>query len=461
MSIFSKLKPLTQQRIQSHAKGMDAFGFFNLLTGPELYDTVEDLLPKHRERLFPPTETLAMFLAQAMSTDCSCQNVVNQAAIQRIHDGLPACSTATGSYCRARQKLPTDMISTLVRHCGQLMDAQVPETWRWCGRPVRLIDGTTVSMPDTLANQATYPQQGGQQQGLGFPICRLVGVICLSSGAVLNAAMGKFRGKGASEQTLLRELLDTFETNDVVLGDAFYSTYFLLAELQARRVDAVFEQHGARRRTTDFRKGQSQGCKDHLIKLPKPKIKPDWMSRNDYDTAPASIALRELKVGHKVLITTLLSAKDAPKTALKALYEQRWHIEVDFRNIKTTLGMETFSCKTPKMNEKELWVYLLAYNLIRLLMAQAAVLSDILPRQLSFKHTLQIWMFWNHTQTGESLEQIEKLLMLIAKRRIGNRPGRVEPRAIKRRPKPFPLLMKPRAQAREDIRKSGHPKKLK
>ena len=149
MSIFSKLKPLTQQRIQSHAKGMDAFGFFNLLTGPELYDTVEDLLPKHRERLFPPTETLAMFLAQAMSTDCSCQNVVNQAAIQRIHDGLPACNTATGGYCRARQKLPTDMISTLVRRCGQLMDAQVPATWRWCGRPVRLIDGTTVSMPDT------------------------------------------------------------------------------------------------------------------------------------------------------------------------------------------------------------------------------------------------------------------------------------------------------------------------
>ena len=353
------------------------------------------------------------------------------------------------------------MISALVRRCGQLMDTQVPETWRWRGRPVRLIDGTTVSMPDTLANQETYPQQGGQRHGLGFPICPPVGIICLSSGAVLNAAMGNFKGKGASEQTLLRELLDTFEANDLVLGDAFYGTYFLLAKLQARSVDAVFEQHGARRRTTDFRKGQSLGRKDHLIKLPKPKIKPDWMSLSDYDAAPTSITLRELKVGHKVLITTLLSTKDAPKTALKALYKQRWHIEVDLRNIKTTLGMETFSCKTPAMNEKELWVYLLAYNLIRLLMAQAAVLSDIMPRQLSFKHTLQIWMFWTHTQTGESLAQIEKLLMLIATRRIGHRPGRVEPRAIKRRPKPFPLLMQPRAQAREDIKKFGHPKKLK
>lgn len=170
--------------------------------------------------------------------------------------------------------------------------------------------------------------------------------------------MGNFKGKGASEQTLLRELLDTFEANDLVLGDAFYGTYFLLAKLQARSVDAVFEQHGARRRTTDFRKGQSLGRKDHLIKLPKPKIKPDWMSLSDYDAAPTSITLRELKVGHKVLITTLLSTKDAPKTALKALYKQRWHIEVDLRNIKTTLGMETFSCKTPAMNEKELWVLL-------------------------------------------------------------------------------------------------------
>ena len=459
MSISSKLKRVTQHRIQKYVQHSNANQFFNLLTSNELLWTVEDLLPEHRERHYPPTQTLSMFLAQALSADRSCQRVVNQMTMNRVATGLLPTSTATGGYCKARQRLPLTMVSSLVRKTAVLLDEGLPQQWRWHGKRVRLIDGTTVTMPDTLANQSVFPQQGRQQPGLGFPICRIVGAMCLSSGMVLNASIGRFNGKGSDEHTLLRGILDTFTAGDVVLGDAFYGTYFLLAALIEKGVDVVFEQMGQRRRVTDFRTGVRLGERDHLINIPKPVIKPDWMSQAQYERLPDYLTIRELKVGHKVLITTLLSSKQTSKSELKALYQKRWQIEVDFRHIKTTLGMETLSCKTPQMNEKEIWVYFLAYNLIRLLMAQAALLVDILPRQLSFKHTLQLWLAWR--QYDMHIDDEPMLFILIAKKRVGNRLGRIEPRAVKRRPKPLPLLMLPRQQAREKVIKYGHPKKLK
>ncbi|VAW88955.1 Mobile element protein [hydrothermal vent metagenome] len=463
MTTNSKLVHTKQQRIQARVSKSDSYRFFNLLTGPEMLSKVEELLPeRHRERQFPPTETLSMFLAQAMNEDRSCQKVVNDAAIKRVMGGLSLCSTSTSGYCQARQRLPLEMISTLARYTGELMNKQIPDHWRWQGKRVHLIDGTTVSLPDTAANQAVYPQPSGQKPGLGFPICRIVGVVCLSSGAVLNASLGSCKGKGTSEQCLLRRMLGTFNTDDLVLGDAFFGTYFLLAALLDRGVDAVFEQLGARKRVTDFRQGVRLGPKDHLIELLKPKKKPGWMTQEDYDRAPDTLTIRELKIKGKVLITTLLSAKEFPKQELSTLYRKRWHVEVDLRNIKTTLGMETLSCKTPEMIEKEMWVYFLAYNLIRLLMAQSALLSDLQPRQLSFKHTVQLWLAWSQ-QTKMNGVQIDEgaLFVLIAQKMVGNRPGRIEPRAVKRRPKPFSLLMERRELARMKVRIHGHPKKIK
>ena len=451
-----------QKRVSSHAANSDSYAFFNLLTGPECLEAVESLLPAHRERLFPPTETLSMFLAQAMSADRSCQKAVDDAAIKRLMGGLPICSTHTGAYSRARHRLPLDMVSTLAGHTGRMIGERTPDTWHWRGRPVRLVDGATVALPDTADNQALYPQPGSQQPGLGFPLCRLVGIICLASGALLNAAMGACQGKGSDEQSLLRSILGTLDSGDLLLGDAFYATYFLLCALRERGVDGVFEQQGARRRSTDFRRGQRLGPRDHLIELRKPKIKPDWMSQAEYDQAPDTLNVRELRTGGKILVTTLLCPKRTSKAALNALYRDRWHVELDLRNIKTTLGMEMLSCRTPAMAEKEIWVYLLAYNLIRLLMAQAASLADILPRQLSFKHTLQLWIAWQQRWNERDDDgEIGGLFILIAQQQVGKRPGRIEPRAVKRRPKPFPRLTKPRPIAREDVRKNGHPKKLK
>lgn len=458
MDIDSKRNKLKQQVLKKNILKQDVYSIFNTLTDDEFFDHVESLLPAHRERLFPPTEVLAMFITQALNADSSCQKIVNDIAVKRLTYGLPTCSTATGAYCRGRQRLPLAMVRNLARYSGQKLHTKSDKQWHWKGRSVKLIDGTSISMPDTLENQRAYPQQGNQKPGLGFPLCRLVGVVCLSSGAILDAAIGRFNGKGANEQALLRELLDSFEAGDLVVGDSFYATYFLLASMIDKGVDIVFEQQGARKRCIDFRRGKKLGSKDHLIALAKPKIKPDWMKQAQYDQAPEKLIIRELWVGGKYLITTLRSAAEVTKAELKTLYKQRWHVELDFRNIKTTLGIEQLSCKTPDMNLKEIWIYLLAYNLIRWMMVQSALLAEVQPRQLSFKHTLQIYLAWSD-QAADA--PCENLLQLIAQKRVGNRGGRIEPRAIKRRPKPFALLMKPRHLAREDVRKYGHPKKLK
>jgi len=367
---------------------------------------------------------------------------------------MPRVSTHIGAYCRARARLPGSMVSGLVQHTGQRMSASAT-AWCWHGYPVRLVDGTTVAMPDTPANQAVYPQPRSQESGLGFPLCR-VSLICLGSGAVLDCALGGYRGKGNDEQSLPRTVLDTLKP-----GDAYFATYFLFCALRARSLEAVFEQQSARRRSTDFRRGQRLGARDHLIELRKPVRKPDWMTPEQYAQASEFLTVRELATGGKILVTTLLCPAQTPKADLKALYRDRWHVELDFRHIKTTLGMEILSCKTPAMAQKEVWVYLLAYNLIRLMMVQAAALNACHPRELSFKHTVQLWGAWDRHTRADHEGRLRALFILIAQQRVGNRPGRIEPRAIKRRPKPFPLLTEARAIAREKIRKYGYARKIK
>jgi hypothetical protein len=453
-------KPHQQKRVSHHVGNTDSHALFNLLTSPQLFDQIEELLPEHRERLYPPTETLSMFLSQALSADGSCQQVVNEAMVKRVIYGLEPGKTDTGAYCKARARLPLSMISTLTRYTGGIITSGAASKWYWPGRPVRLVDGATVTLADTEENQAPYRQPNSQQAALGFPQCRVVTLLCLGSGALLNAATGPCKGKGGDEQTLLRSMLDTLNDGDILLGDAYYATYFLLCELVRRGVDGLFEQYGARKRRTDFRKGMRFGERDHLIELTKPRKNPGWMSQEEYDQAPDTLKVREMKVGGKIMVTTMLCPKEAAKKTLKTLFHSRWNVELDLRNIKTTLGMEHLRCKTPEMAIKELWVYLLAYNLIRMLMVQAALLADRIPRQLSFKHTVQIWIAWQQRGGGtHDAVVIEGLLILIGESQVGKRPGRVEPRALKRRQKSFPLLTQSRQNARDDVRKNGHPKK--
>ncbi len=444
-------KRIQQNSVRSIRHDSHYLSIFNVITSDALYDRIESLLPEHRERLFPPTETLSMFVAQALNADRSCQNIVNQAAIERLSNGLPTCSTHTGGYCRARRRLPLDMICELTQFLGSHMNHNTSADWHWHDRKVRIVDGTTVTMADTPPNQDAYPQQGGQAVGLGFPICRVVGITCLASGALLNAAIGRFKGKGGDEQTLLRSIQDTFQSGDIVMGDAYYATYFFIAEMQSRGIDILMAQHGMRKRSTDFRRGRRLGQRDHLIDLSKPKLKPQWMSTEQYQAAPESITVREFKAGGKILVTTMACPKAASKSALKQLYKKRWSVELDIRDIKNTMGMGVLSCKTPDMAIKEIWIYLLAYNLMRLIMMQSALLVGILPRSISFKHCIQLWL--TGVQQVDLLDQVQydRLLLLISQQRVNNRPGRIEPRAVKRRPKQYSLLGVPREQARQQI----------
>ena len=450
LSGFQQLRKCVRQGLSQHS----AVDFFNVLTGPLLLDLTEGHLPAHRERLYPPTVALSMFIKQVLDEDGSCQRAVNGWAAQRVAEGLRPQSVDTGAYCRARQRLPAEMVRALTRETGKLLCAQADTGWRWRGRTVKLVDGTGLSMPDTPDNQRRYPQPSSQAPGVGFPLARLVGVICLSTGAVVDAAVGPFAGKGHSEHGLVRGLLGGFCAGDVMLADALYCSYWLIEALQSAGVDVLFEQHGSR--ITDFRRGRRLGTRDHVVTWHKPP-RPQWMTREQYERRADELTVREVKTNGRVLVTTMLDPRQAGKQGLSDLYARRWHVELDFRNIKTTLGMEVLRCLTPQMVEKELWVNLLAYNLIRLLMAQAALEAGLHPRELSFKHAVQMWTQWTLLHSGRGQDwQRDILFKLIAQVRVGHRLGRFEPRARKRRPKPYPWLKVPRTVARQQIRELGY-----
>jgi hypothetical protein len=446
-----------RKRIGRGLQKIEAVDFFNVLTGPQLLEMTEAHLPEHRERLYPPTVTLSMFIMQVLNADGSCQKAVNDWAARRVAEGLSAHSIDTGAYCRARQRLPVELPMALARETGLLLNSRALANWRWRGRTVKLVDGTGISMPDTPENQAHYPQPSTQADGVGFPLARLVGVFCLATGAVMDAATGPFEGEGNSEMGLLRSLGAAFSAGDVMLADAYFCNYFLIATLSAAGVDVLFKQNGAR--ITDFRRGQALGRRDHLVRWPKPRQRPHWMTHEQYEAFPDELTVREVGVQKEVLVTTMLDERTVGKCQLNELYARRWNVELDLRNLKVTLGMDVLRCLTPQMIAKEIWVHLLAYNLIRLLMAQAAADAGVHPRELSYKHAVQMWIAWTSqrlTCHPERHPHNAGLFRLIAQLKVAHRPGRIEPRARKRRPKPYPWLKVPRARARWLTAIHGH-----
>jgi IS4 transposase len=374
-----------------------------------------------------------------------------------VAQGDPPCSSNTKSYCNARLRLPERLVKRLVHETGRLLHLKSEEDWKWKGRSVMLVDGTTVSMPDTPENQKVYPQPESQKEGVGFPIARLVAIISLSCGAVLDVAIGPYKGKETGEHALLRQILGSISAGDIILGDRYYCSYFLIAMLRQLGADAVFRIHA--RRKSDFRRGKRLGKNDHTVIWKKPKQRPNWMDEIVYCQMPDTLTIRETKSNKKIITTTLLDPKEVTRKELDELYTKRWFIEVDFRFIKTVLQMDVLRCKTPEMVCKEIWVHLLAYNLIRTVMAQAAHQYDVSPRTLSFKGTLQHLNAFKESflRTDEKHLPIVYgyLLEAIASHRVGNRPRRSEPRAVKRRRKPYPLLTKPREEARSELRGGG------
>jgi hypothetical protein len=354
---------------------------------------------KGRQRLFPPYVTLWTFLLQVLSPDGSCRDAITRLRAFQVAQGHSPCSPNTGSYCKARARLPEAVVACLAQEVGQRLSHSVPGHWRWKGRTVKLVDGSTVSMPDTPANQEAYPQHTQQQRGLGFPIARILGVFCLASGSLVTFAVGRYCGKETGEPALLRQVAGCLAPGAVVLGDRCYSSYFMVASLQACGVDYVGRQH--QRRKADFRRGQRLGYEDHLIVWTKP-ARPAWLDEATYQQVPDHLQVRELRVrvprkGFRtrvlLVVTTLLTATAFTKEDIAALYRCRWHAELDLRAIKTALGMDIVRGKTPAMVRKELWMYVLAYNLIRSVMVAAAVRNGLVPRTLSFTGALQAQPF--------------------------------------------------------------------
>jgi Transposase DDE domain len=407
----------------------------------------------YRERLYPPLTTLGLFIEQSLSADGSCQDAVARHLSACNARETSPCSLNTGPYCKARQRLPFALIEQLHMTIGAHLEQAAPSHWRWRGRSVKLLDGTTVSMPDTKANQAAYPQSGEQKPGLGFPVAQLVGLISLATGAVLGVAMGSTKGKGSGEQALFRELMPQLDGGDVILVDRYHCTYFTLAMLMARGVDILTRQHQLRL-TSPSAIVKTMSGNDHLVKWRRPQ-RPTWMTIKQYAAMPDELIVRQTAVGGRLLVTTLTDARRVCAGELDQLYRKRWQIEVDFRSIKSEIGMDILRGKSPEMTRKEVAVHLLAYNLIRSLMARAAALAHVLPRALSFKATLQLWQAfsqqWRWHPSKATCDVIATMLGAISTRTIAYRPNRVEPRAIKRRPTTHAYLTVPRDQARAAI----------
>lgn len=428
-----------------------------IIPSQELLQWVEEEMADHRERLYGPLQTLTLFIEQVMGADQSCQDAVARGMSARVALGQAPCSLNSGPYCKARARLPQGLIERLVREVGQRLCRGQSGAWRWRGREVKLIDGTTVTMPDTTDNQASFPQSHEQKPGLGFPLARLVAIISLSCGAVVEWAIGPCEGKRTGETALLWGLAHRLRAGDVIIADRFYAGYFLLAWLMQQGVDIVVRQHQLRH--TDFRRGERLGAKDHVVVWMRPQ-RPAWMDEATYAGMPETLTLRETRVGGLTLVTTLFDARQVSKKELLALYRLRWHVELDLRAIKTVMQMDILRCKSPAMVTKEIAVHLLAYNLVRAVMAQAAFLGHVLPRQLSFKAALQLIRAFEenlrHAPHGQLATRRAYLLAGIARLRLPHRPGRVEPRAVKRRPKPHPLLTRPRHVLRAQLLKQQH-----
>jgi hypothetical protein len=404
--------------------------------------------------------TLWAFLSQILheGTNRSCVAAVARVVTLCIALNRTPPSPDTGAYCRSRQRLPLVLVQRLTEHVADEAERRVPSTWLWKNRHVYLGDGTTVSAPDTPELQKAYPQPKSQRPGVGFPLIRMVVLLSLATGMVGGMAMGPNVGKETGETALLRQLFGRLKPGDVLLADRLYCSYFLIAQLKSQGVDCVTRMHQSRQ--YDFRRGRRLGTGDHVVTWIRPP-RPSWMDAATYDAMPESLEMRELhvqirepgfRVRSLVVVTTLTNEHTYTKEDIAELYHRRWLVELDLRSLKITLRMDVLRCKSPEMVEKEIWVCLLANNLIRQCLLQAALRAKLSPRQLSFAAAVQ-QISSNYTSVHlmndcQRLAIIETSLQAMASHLVGDRPGRVEPRQVKRRPKPHALLNQPRAEAR-------------
>jgi hypothetical protein len=451
---LSALGPHVQRLRQQNLLDLD------LLFGPWLPPGLlaqADEGANSRDRVYTVRRTFFGFLYQVLNPQCPCREIVRQIqALFALHCNGPVAA-GTGGWCQARLRLPWDVLPRL--RCAAAAQAEKTAR-RWCGLRVKVVDGTSLTLPDTAKNQRAYPQPGGQKPGCGFPLLKLVGVFSLATGVLLDYAKGN---KHQHELNLLQRLMDQFQAGDLVLADRGFNAYTLLALLRLRGAYSLFRLH--QRRPADLRKGKRLGKNDRLLTWRKPWRwqRPRYLSKALWKRIPAELSVRVVRFTLAVpgfrtqsvtLVTTLLDPVAYPAAELARLYARRWQIELWFRDLKTSMGMEALRCKSPKMAHKELEMFFIAYNLIRVVMAQASAVYDVPIKRLSFKGSVdalrQFSIAMARAPSRKKQKQLASdLLEVIARDRVPERPGRREPRAVKRRPKPYPLLNRPRHRMKE------------
>jgi Transposase DDE domain len=440
--------------------------FTNVLTESVVGQALQAVEFLWKDRIYTPLVTLWVFLGQVLSRDHSCRAAVARLIVHRVSRGQPPCSAETGAYCQARKRLPQEFIAAVARKTGQALDNDARQHWLWKGRRVLAYDGSTVSMPDTAENQQVYPQPPQQQLGLGFPLARMAAFFSLSCGAVLDLAICSNYGKGHSELGMLRQLWGLLRAGDIMLADRYMCAWHEIYLLRQRGIDSVTRLHHCR--LADFRRGKRLGKGDHIVEWRRPgRIRSiDWQTLK---LLPERLTIRETYVqvqqpGFRsrsmIVITTLLDAAAVTASDLANLYRARWNAELDLRSLKQTMQMDILRCKTPELVRKEIWAHILAYNLVRTIMAQAAANHDIEPRTISFKGAVQtLEAFQPLIDTQRELDRAHrlhvylKLLDAVATHRVADRPNRFEPRQRKRRQKKYDRMMKPRNQLKREILK--------
>ena len=321
----------------------------------------------------------------------------------RVSRGQRACSSHTGAYCQMRKRLPEQFFAHIARGVGAALDGKAESDWRWKNRKVFMFDGTTISMPDTPSNQQAYPQSNKQTPGVGFPLARVGAIFSLSCGAILDLAVAGYSGKGQGEVTLFRQLWDLFRPGDVVLTDALMCNWRNLCSLQQRRIDTVTRLNKALRKA-DFRRGKRLGKNDHLVRWGKPSMRD--IDRETYRSFPDFITVRECRFyvdqpgfrsNEVIIVTTILDPRDASVAELAELYGMRWNNETDFSSLKVTLQMDVLRCKTPELVRKEIWTHVLAYNLIRTIMAQSCCREACCPERSALKQRYKPWKLFSRS----------------------------------------------------------------
>jgi hypothetical protein len=431
----------------------------DVLTADGLHEALGEVKAAWNDRIYTPLVTLWVFLGQVLNADQSCRAAVARLVADRASRGLEPCSSETGAYCQARKKLPEGFFAAVARLVGRNLDERVDRRWLWKGRRVCLFDGSTVMMPDTAENRRAYPLAYNQVPGTSFAPARIGALISLSCGAILDLGVCRYAGKGQGEVSLLRQLWDVLRPGDVLLGDRLMSGWVGMQLLKRRGVDTVSRLSAHRH--ADFRRGTRLGKDDHLVVWKKPSSIRS-VDRKAYNALPDSITVREVRFrveqpGFRtrsiVVVTTILDPLQASAAELASLYRARWNNELDLRSIKVVLQMDLLRCKTPELVRKEIWAHVLAYNLIRAVMAQAASREGAAPRSISFKAALQVLeafrpLIADRTDRGAGrlTTLYGALLRAIAVHRVADRPGRLEPRMTRKGPRGYEELKRPRKE---------------